>query len=131
MDNNLYSEYILEHARSPLHYGILTESNHVLKVANLSCGDDITLYLDVSDKIIRNISFISSGCALSMAGASLTADYLFGKEVSQLKTLTPGDIYGLLGVPITPARSACLLLCYSAFEKFLKEEGRDIVNTNG
>lgn len=120
MNSDLYSEYILEHARRPHNKKIISDGQ-IVHVNNPVCGDDLTLYVKLSDGKIIDCSFQSEGCALSCASASLCTDYFLGKTILELKLLTPGAVYELLGIAINPNRSNCVLLAYSALEKFLQD----------
>lgn len=118
MDDELYSEHILEEARHPFGNSIL-ENCPSENIQNHLCGDDLTLYIDLDNETVSRASFISNGCALSTAGGSLLARWLQNKNITDLKLLTPGDIYNMFGIQINPQRSNCLLLAYGALQKHL------------
>jgi len=75
----LYQEMILDHGRHPRCCYVMAHANRQAKGFNQFCGDNLTLYLDVENEAIKDISFTGSGCAISMASASLMSETLKGK----------------------------------------------------
>jgi nitrogen fixation NifU-like protein len=71
----LYRDLILDHARSPRHFGRLPEVTHSADGVNPLCGDKLKLYLQIdSESRISDAAFEGSGCAISVASASLLTD---------------------------------------------------------
>ncbi len=81
----LYQEVILDHNKNPRNFKQLELHSHHANGHNPLCGDKLELFLDVSDGIIRNISFIGSGCAISTSSASLMTQFLKGKSVVETR----------------------------------------------
>ena len=69
--DDLYQEVILDHQRNPRNFARLPTANHQAEGANPLCGDHVTVYLDVKDGVIRDISFQGEGCAIAKASASM------------------------------------------------------------
>ena len=86
---NEYQEQLLENYHNPKNFGKPKfNSTHSAKVANLSCGDELQVWLKVSgDGLIENISFNGEGCSISIATASLLYEALLGKNISLINTL--------------------------------------------
>lgn len=79
---DLYRELILDHARSPRHFGRLPNVTHTAQGLNPLCGDKLTLYVFVdNDDRVQDVSFEGSGCAISVASASLLTDTIIGLPV--------------------------------------------------
>lgn len=80
----LYRELILDHARAPRHFGRLDGATHTAQGINPLCGDKLALYLRVSDdRTIDAVTFEGSGCAISVASASLLTDITTGLSVDK------------------------------------------------
>lgn len=80
----LYRELILDHARSPRHFGRLGDATHTAEGINPLCGDKLRLYVRLDDdQKIAAASFEGSGCAISVASASLLTDMIIGLTVAQ------------------------------------------------
>lgn len=76
---DLYRELILDHARRPRHYGKPAGATHEAEGVNPLCGDKLRLYLRLdADETIGDAGFEGSGCAISMASASLMTDTVIG-----------------------------------------------------
>ena len=77
----LYQEIILEHGKNPRNFGKTHEFNKDAKGHNPLCGDNVHVYLKLNgQKIVEDISFEGSGCAISMASASIMTDLIKGKN---------------------------------------------------
>ena len=119
---DLYAENILNHYRHPRHKKPATrhppfDSVHsrqpetiVHTEANLSCGDEISISLNIKDDRITEIFWDGTGCAISQAAMSMLSEELHGKTMTEIEALTPQNIYDSLGVPIGPRRAKCALL---------------------
>ena len=84
---DLYQEQILEHNRAPRNFRALPKANRHAEGNNPLCGDHFTIYLDVEDDAIRDISFQGSGCAISKASASMMTQLLKGKTKAQVEEI--------------------------------------------
>ena len=133
---DLYRELILDHARSPRHFGKLEGATHSAEGINPLCGDKLRLYmlLDEDDNIAA-ASFEGSGCAISVASASLLTDMIMHKPVAQAldyftavtarlsgrvstsndaAPIELGKIRALEGVREFPSRVRCATLAWHA-----------------
>ena len=81
---DLYRELILDHSRNPRHFGRLDGATHSAADINPLCGDKLRLYVCVNDDDnIESTHFEGSGCAISIASASLMADAITNVPVSE------------------------------------------------
>ena len=84
----LYQEIILDHGKNPRNLGSIEKFNRDAKGHNPLCGDKVHVYLKLDEKKkIEDISFEGSGCAISMASASIMTDLFKGKEESEAKEI--------------------------------------------
>ena len=138
---DLYRELILDHSRSPRHFGKMADATHTAAGINPLCGDKLRLYLRVDEQqIITAATFEGTGCAISVASASLLTDMVIGKSCEQAlelfqattehltaasldtkRDIDLGKIRALEGVREFPARVKCATLpwhaLHSAFNK--------------
>ncbi len=84
---DLYQDVILEHSKAPRNYRELAAANHKAEGFNPLCGDHFTVYLDLENDSIRDISFQGSGCAISKASASMMTQILKGKSKAEAEKL--------------------------------------------
>ncbi len=139
---DLYRELILDHARRPRHFGKLEDATHTAQGINPLCGDKLHLYLHVDghDKIDA-ACFEGSGCAISVASASLLTETVIGTDVAEalrfFEAVTGrltgaqsanadgpdlGKIVALDGVREFPARIKCATLAWHALNAALTHE---------
>ncbi|MCH7830695.1 MAG: SUF system NifU family Fe-S cluster assembly protein [Proteobacteria bacterium] len=80
---DLYRELILDHARTPRNFRRLANATHTATGINALCGDKLHLYLvvDANDRVVET-SFEGSGCAISMASASLLTETISDMSVA-------------------------------------------------
>lgn len=123
MDEEIYKENILDHNRNPHNKYALADFDLKGCGKNVSCGDKVELFIkfDESGKV-SNVGFEGDGCAISQAATSMLTDKIKGMGRGELKLLSPGDIYDMLGIKISPGRTKCALLAYEALNDGLKEQ---------
>ena len=138
---DLYRELILDHSRSPRHFGRLEDATHTADGINPLCGDKLRLYLHVDDEgRIASSSFEGSGCAISVASASLMTDTVTGLPAVEAETCfeamtqrLTGDaseplpanmnkLMALDGVREFPMRVKCATLAWHALHAALNND---------
>jgi len=143
---DLYRELILDHSRSPRHFGKLTDATHSAEGINPLCGDKLRLYLqlDGNERII-DAAFEGSGCAISVASASLLTDVIIGMQVSDAlhyfrvvtghltqtrdidtETIDLGKIRALDGVREFPSRVKCATLAWHALNSAIHNQAAPV-----
>ncbi|MDR1401575.1 MAG: SUF system NifU family Fe-S cluster assembly protein [Puniceicoccales bacterium] len=132
----LYQEIILEHNRAPRNRGKLVAPAKSSRGHNPSCGDDITVFVEIENDTIRKITFDGEGCAISQASASLMTELLLGKSRTEANKIIDeicstlsdpnadsehgnlladyGDVASLVGVKSFPMRIKCATLSWHA-----------------
>lgn len=121
MDEELYKENLLDHNKNPHNKRVIASAHSEAEARNASCGDRGILFVSFdADGRVADSAFQGDGCAVSQAGLSMLTDKLRSMTKAELKLLSPGDIYTMLGVHISPGRANCALLGYAALEKILK-----------
>ncbi|MGI9270187.1 MAG: Fe-S cluster assembly sulfur transfer protein SufU [Woeseiaceae bacterium] len=143
---DLYRELILDHSRSPRHFGKLAAATHTAEGINPLCGDKLRLYLQLdTDENIVDASFEGSGCAISVASASLLTDTVIGIPVQDAliafaavtEHLTTGrsdhttavdlgKIHALDGVREFPARVKCATLAWHALHSAIQNQAKPV-----
>ena len=92
----LYQEIILEHGKNPKNLRKTENFNKDAKGYNPLCGDKVHVYLKLNEtKKVEDISFEGTGCAISMASASIMTDLVKGKEEEQVKEII-GDFLEMI-----------------------------------
>ena len=85
---DLYQEIILDHGKNPRNLRKTENFNKDAKGHNPLCGDKVHIFLKIDEnKNISDISFEGSGCAISMASASIMTDLMKEKKEKEVKEL--------------------------------------------
>ena len=94
----LYQEIILEHGKNPRNLRKTNNFNKEAKGHNPLCGDKVHVYLKLDEKKkIEDASFEGSGCAISMASASIMTSLVKGKEENEIKEII-NDFLGMIKI---------------------------------
>ncbi len=99
--DSLYTELIMTHNRSGHNRHALESASHVERGHNPSCGDDLTLQLQLQDGVIVDAAFLGSGCAISQASMSIMIDLVKGKTIEAAKELAENYLNMIRGSSLT------------------------------
>ena len=137
---DLYRELILDHSRNPRNFGKLANATHTAEGINPLCGDKLRLYLLLDDQDqVNDAKFEGTGCAISVASASLLTESIIGKsrqhaqelfdaitgrltsdQPGSTSSIDIGKIRALDGVREFPARVKCATLAWHAMQSALE-----------
>lgn len=125
---DLYQQVIMDHKKKPRNFREITDANHMAHGNNPLCGDALVVYVKLNGDVIEDISFQGSGCAISVASASLMTETLKGKTLAEAEALyedvhkaltgdkdaaeLTGKLQVLAGVKEFPARVKCATLSW-------------------
>ena len=86
---DLYREIILDHYRNPRNRGELETPPAVQAEGfNPLCGDEIIVYLDVSDDgIVTDVAIGGQGCSISQSSASMMSAAIKGNNIAEARRL--------------------------------------------
>lgn len=117
----LYREEIIERWKYPRYRGVLQNPSAQAEVANMFCGDEISLFLrlDTKKQNIIEARFSGDGCALMAASADILCEAIEGKTMEDAKKFTADDLLRLYGESPTPGRLNCVLLAHRALMRCL------------
>lgn len=134
----LYQEVILDHNRNPRNHHELVHPTTQARGFNPLCGDKLTVYVQLVNDVVQDISFVGCGCAISQASGSLMTDAMKGKTVLEahalferfhhmlttdeaISELTLDKLTVLAGVREFPARVKCATLAWHTLEAALNK----------
>ena len=146
---DLYREIILDHYRNPRNRGELpTPPAYKVEGFNPLCGDEIVVYLDVSDGRVTDLRIGGQGCSISQSSASMMSAAVKGKTVPEARAtirafkgmmsiheqrldgddagpaepeINLGDLEALQGVVRFPVRIKCATLSWNTLAQGLDE----------
>jgi nitrogen fixation NifU-like protein len=84
---DLYQSVILDHHKKPRNFHTIEGASRHAEGYNPLCGDKISVYVKMDGDIIKDVSFVGSGCAISTAAASMMTESLKGKTRAQAAAL--------------------------------------------
>ncbi len=144
---DLYQELILEHSKRPHRAGLRKPFDAEVHHVNPTCGDEVTVRVDLDGDTVRDVSYDALGCSISVASASVLSTQVTGRSVREAlgaydamrAMLTSkgtdagdedilGDGVAFAGVAKYPARVKCALLGWTAFTDALARAGVDITS---
>jgi nitrogen fixation NifU-like protein len=120
----------------------LAHANHIHEGVNPLCGDRLQVYLLEENGLIKAASFEGSGCAISIASASLMIETIIGKTLKEVDELflafhtlltnrdqvvydkKLGKLVALAGVAEFPVRIKCATLCWHTTQAALKDSSQ-------
>jgi nitrogen fixation NifU-like protein len=130
--DDLYRRVIMDHYKTPRNRGEFEDEAVTVSLNNPTCGDRISLQMQVEGGIVKNAKFTGEGCSISIASASMMTDAVKGKKIEdalqiaddfsglmkgELKEFEYEDIEALSGVNKFPARIKCATLAWNALRK--------------
>lgn len=134
---DLYSDIILDYARNPQFQGEIPDATIKEDGKNLSCGDEITLYLKIEDNIIKDVKFAGHGCIVSQSSAALLCETIKGKTLKEAREILEevekmaqgedfdeekiGNIAVYSEISKFPIRVKCFTLAWHTLENSLDE----------
>lgn len=110
MPIDMYAEEIISHYEHPHNKGELKDPSVSMHEYNPLCGDDLTIYLKIKDGRVDDVRFKGTGCAISMASASMLTDFIKGRSIADIERMGLHTIIELLGIDPGPARLKCATL---------------------
>lgn len=132
---SMYQEIILDHYRHPHGRGLKDPFDAEVHHVNPTCGDEVTLRVQIKDGVIEDVSYDGVGCSISQASASVMTDLVIGRPIDEAMhrheeflrlmqskgELEPDedvleDAVAFAGVSKYPARVKCALLGWMAWK---------------
>lgn len=135
--DDIYKEVILDHYKNPRNKreldGVVSCTRN-----NPLCGDEITVYADVADGAVRDVTFQGAGCSISQSSASMMTEAVAGKPVDDALGMAAefrgmmaghveptedrfGDLVALKGVVKYPIRIKCAVLAWDTLQEALED----------
>lgn len=137
---NLYNEILTQHNMYPANKYELENADYRQHGINPTCGDEITLSLNLNGDIIEEAAFTGIGCAVSQASTDIMIDLMLDNTVDQAKELCRlfiGMIQGTItdeqelapldealtfkNIARMPARVKCATLSWHTMETLLNK----------
>ncbi|MBR5503463.1 MAG: Fe-S cluster assembly scaffold protein NifU [Methanobrevibacter sp.] len=117
----MYSEKVMDHFANPRNSGEIENASGEGTVGNPTCGDLMTIYIDVDDnEVIQDIKFKTFGCGAAIATSSMITEIAKGMTVDEALNITRNDVADALdGLP--PIKMHCSNLAADALAEAIKD----------
>ena len=117
----MYSEKVMDHFANPRNTGVIENASGEGTVGNPTCGDLMTIYIDVDDnEVIQDIKFETFGCGAAIATSSMITEIAKGMTVDEALEITRNDVADALdGLP--PIKMHCSNLAADALTEAIKD----------
>lgn len=117
----MYSEKVMDHFANPRNTGVIENASGEGTVGNPTCGDLMTIYIDVDDnEVIQDIKFETFGCGAAIATSSMITEIAMGMTVDEALKITRNDVADALdGLP--PIKMHCSNLAADALAEAIKD----------
>jgi nitrogen fixation NifU-like protein len=134
--DELYRRVIMDHYKNPRNRGTFDQSAVTIDLNNPTCGDKISLQLQVEDGRVKDAKFVGEGCSISLSSASMMTEAVKGKTLEEAMGLAANfsglmkgeevqfdyeDLEALAGVNKFPARIKCAMLAWNALKKGIEQ----------
>lgn len=140
---DLYRQTVLNHSRHPHNCRRPAVFDREAEGHNALCGDKVHVYLRLQDDSLADVAWEASGCAISLASASMMSDAVTGRTVTATRQTIDdfmaglsgseagklqGELAALGGVRDYPSRIRCATLPWQALRAAL-DAVRETVTT--
>ena len=117
----MYSDKVMDHFTNPRNSGEIENASGEGTVGNPTCGDLMTIYIDVDDdEVIQDIKFKTFGCGAAIATSSMITEIAKGMTVDEALEITRNDVADALdGLP--PIKMHCSNLAADALTEAIKD----------
>ena len=79
MDRDLKRTIILDNYQSPEHKKVSDDSYIKINTRNVSCIDNLDIYLKINNNIVEDASFEGEACVISISSTNILIDLIIGK----------------------------------------------------
>lgn len=138
MDKDIKRSIILDNYQNPNNKRVSGTDYIKINTRNVSCIDNLDIYLKIEDNIIKDISFEGEACVISISSTNILTNLLIGKTKEEgiylidnyLKVINEEEydkevLKELLVFDDTskqPSRIKCATLSANGIKKFLEED---------
>ena len=109
-----YSDKVMDHFANPRNTGRIENPSGQGTVGNPTCGDLMTIYIDVDDNdVIQDIKFETFGCGAAIATSSMITEMAVGMPIEDALKISRNDVADELD-GLTPVKMHCSNLAADA-----------------
>jgi len=92
-----YTKKTIDNFLKPKNVGSLKNPDGYAQIGNMVCGDQLDFFLKVEKGIIKDVKFLSFGCASNIATASILTEKVKGMKIAEAKKYKWAEVVDDLG----------------------------------
>lgn len=122
MNSTLYKENIINHYKNPKNFkkkDFVKNYTNNASLENVTCGDEMEVFLELKDGKVKEVFFDARGCAISIAAMSMLSEKVKGKKVEEVLEIEDSFVLKMLGLEKGTPRIKCALLGLETLKKAL------------
>jgi len=128
MNEQSYSEKVMDHFLHPRNVGEIPGASGVGTVGNPVCGDVMRMYIKVEKNVIVDAKFKTFGCGAAISTSSMVTEMVKGKTIEEALAISNKAVAEALG-GLPPIKMHCSVLAEqalrSALTDYYKKIGKD------
>lgn len=138
MDKDIKRSIILDNYQNPNNKRVSGTGYVKINTRNVSCIDNLDIYLKIENDIIKDVSFEGEACVISISSTNILSNLLIGKNKKDgiylidnyLKMINEeeydkevlGELLAFDDTSRQPSRIKCATLSANGIKKFLEED---------
>ena len=138
MDKDIKRSIILDNYQNPNNKRVSGTDYVKINTRNVSCIDNLDIYLKIENDIIKDVSFEGEACVISISSTNILTNLLIGKNKKDgiylidnyLKMINEeeydkevlGELLAFDDTSRQPSRIKCATLSANGIKKFLEED---------
>lgn len=138
MDKDIKRSIILDNYQNPNNKRVSGTDYIKINTRNVSCIDNLDIYLKIENDIIKDVSFEGEACVISISSTNILTNLLIGKNKKDgiylidnyLKMINEeeydkevlGELLAFDDTSRQPSRIKCATLSANGIKKFLEED---------
>jgi len=120
MQNQDYTDKVMDHFLKPRNVGSLEKPDGIGRAGNPKCGDVMELQIEVENDKISDVKFRTMGCGAAIATSSMVTELIIGKTIKEALRVTNKHVTEALdGLP--PVKIHCSVLAEKALKAAIED----------
>lgn len=115
-----YTKKTLDNFLKPKNVGKMANPDGYAQIGNMVCGDQLDFFLKVEKGKIKDVKFLSFGCASNIATASVMTEKVKGMSIEEAKKYPWKDIVSDLG-GLPTQKIHCSIMAVEGLQKAIKD----------
>ncbi len=115
-----YTKKTIKHFLKPKNIGSIKKPDGQAQIGNMVCGDQLNFFLKVEKGKIKDVKFLSFGCASNIATASVLTEKIKGKTILQAKKYNWQSIVKELG-GLPHQKTHCSIMAVEGLKKAIAD----------